>query len=159
MKKKILVSLLLLAVIVPGAAYLLGYFPFAGEAVASEADEEHVEVDSHGVPISKNDSLYLPLNPPFVVNYTHLGILRYLQISLEVMYSEQELLDRVSAKMPAIRNDLILLLGNQDYDKLSTLSGKEAIREEMLAAINHLILTEEETDHIGKVYITNYVMQ
>ena len=111
MKKKILILFLVIITVVPAALYLTGSLPgqASGEA---ETTEEQVEVDSHGNIINDHDSLYLPLEPPFVVNFTHLDTLRYLQISLEVMYYEQELLDRVNAKMPAIRNELILILSN-----------------------------------------------
>ena len=158
MKKKILISLLVLVIAVPTALFLTGSLP--GQAAGEgDATEEQVEVDSHGNIISDETSLYLPLDPPFVVNFTHLDTLRYLQISLEVMYYDQELLDRVNAKMPAIRNELILLLSNQNYERLSTLPGKQEIREEMMVAINDIIHVDEETGGSGEIYITNFLMQ
>jgi flagellar FliL protein len=176
LKKKI-IALSLLLLVGGVVALYLGGFIFSGEVIAEEGSEEAVELDSHGAPISKSESLYLPLNPPFVVNFTHLGALRYLQISVEVMYPEQEMLDEITANMPAVRNALILLLSNQEYQKLSSQSGKEEIRGEMIAAINDLILPPtiaedaedaegtEGADHskpstsIGAIFFTNYVMQ
>jgi len=158
MKKKILIPLLFIVTAVPAGLYLTGSLP--GQAPGEgEAAEEQAEVDSHGNIISDLTSLYLPLEPPFVVNFTHLGTLRYLQISLEVMYYDQELLDRVKAKMPAIRNELILLLSNQEYERLSSLTGKEEIREEMMVAINDIIHVNEATADYGEIYITNFLMQ
>lgn len=83
--------------------------------------------------------IYLTLDPPFVVNFTHRGTLRYLQVSLELMYHDASLLAKVTERMPVIRNDLILLFSNQDYEKLSTASGKEMLRHEIMQAINHVI--------------------
>ena len=163
MKKKILTLLLLLTVIaVPGVLYLLGYIPLgntSAEELGVELAEGGEAVDEHGNPVSEKEALYLALNPPFVVNFTHLGTLRYLQISLEIMYHDQDLLDRVANKMPAVRNDLILLLSNQEYEKLNSLAGKEEIRKEMMLAINELIFDEGEDVDNGAIYFTNFVMQ
>jgi len=156
-KKKIFILLPALLIAIAGALYFLGYIPLGDE----NATGELVEYDEHGDPIivaAEGEALYLPLDPAFVVNFTHLGNLRYLQISLEVMYHNQDLLDRVMANMPAIRNSLILLLSDQEYEKLSSLSGKEELRREMITTINDLILTEDEEAN-GEIYITNYIMQ
>ncbi|MCH8134385.1 MAG: flagellar basal body-associated FliL family protein [Proteobacteria bacterium] len=163
MKKKILILLLLLTVIaVPGVLYLLGYIPL-GDTSAGELGAELAEggeaVGEHGNPVTEQEALYLALNPPFVVNFTHLGTLRYLQISLEIMYHDQDLLDRVANKMPAVRNDLILLLSNQEYEKLNSLAGKEEIRKEMMLAVNNLIFDEGEDVDAGAIYFTNFIMQ
>lgn len=158
MKKKLMIILPVLLIAVAGGLYFMGVIPGGSDELGGEV----VEYDEHGDPIIKvTDALYLPLSPAFVVNFTHQGALRYLQTELEVMYHEETLIDRVTANMPAIRNDLILLLSNQEYEKLSTLSGKEELRREMIATVNHVILTEEEAelDITGEVYITNYIMQ
>lgn len=162
MKKKIIIALLAVLIIVPGALYYMGYIPIGGGGGDhGEGGEEEVavEYDSHGNPIPVGEALYFPLNPPFVVNFTHLGILRYLQISLEVMYKEQEFIDRIEMNMPAIRNELIMLLSNQSYDRLSSLDGKQEIRHEISVAINDIILHEEDPTDLGEIYITNFVMQ
>jgi flagellar protein FliL len=145
--------------------------------------EEVAELDAEGNPVVHKEvspPLYLPLEPPFVVNFTHRGTLRYLQLSLELMYHNEAILQKVSDNMPAIRNDLILLFSNQDYETLSTLEGKEQLRDKILVAVNNIVshaqlggggehgggsaeaLPEaEEAEELasGEVYITNFVMQ
>lgn len=159
MKKKLIaLAALLMLVAAPGALYFMGYISF-GKLAEAATTVEVAEVDDHDEAAFSEDSLYLPLDPPFVVNFTHLGTLRYLQISLEIMYHDQELLDRVEERMPAIRNDLILLLSNQEYDKLNSLAGKEQIRDELMLAINNLILEDDEARDSGEIYFTNFVMQ
>lgn len=159
-KKKILWTLVLLA----GSAGPLSYFGYlpmvgaSGEVFQASDDESH-EAGGHAAAESNPNTFYMPIDPPFIVNFTHLGALRYLQISLEVMYPDEKLLDRVHAHMPAIRNSLILLLSDQPYEKLSTLSGKEELRNEMVAAVNQIIFRDEEITHPGEMFITNFVMQ
>lgn len=167
MKKKLLIiAVAIVGLGGAGGAYFLGYLPgSSAQAETGEAGEmgedAHVEVeyDDHGEPIIPGRPIYMTINPPFVVNFTHLGTLRYLQVSLSVMYNDQRIIDRVSTSLPAIRNELILLLSDQKFEKLSSTEGKEELRTEMLAAINHRVLTQEDTDIHGEVFITNFVMQ
>lgn len=153
MKKIIIIVGLIVVVIVPATLYLMGYLTPQDGAEGSTGDIVATDIQP----------LYLPLDPPFIVNFSHLGTLRYLQVSLEVMYHQQELLDRVTTLMPAIRNSLILLMSNKEFDSLSTLEGKEGLRDEMIGAINELIKNEEsannESYEAGEIYITNFVMQ
>jgi flagellar FliL protein len=151
-----------------------------------------VEVNAEGEAVVHKEAtppLYLPLDPPFVVNFTHRGTLRYLQLSLELMYHNEAILQKVTANMPAIRNDLILLFSNQDYETLSTLQGKEELRDRIMVAVNNIVShaelgaggaegggehgaasagvsaealpASEEAEELanGDVYITNFVMQ
>jgi flagellar FliL protein len=165
-----------LVLLLAGAAGLY----FAG--IISFGAEEVVELDEAGKPIvhkEVNPPIYLPLEPPFVVNFTHRGTLRYLQLSLELMYHNEAILQKVADNMPAIRNDLILLFSNQEYETLSTLQGKEELRDKIMLAVNNIIShaelaadgergasaealpKAEEAEELaaGEVYITNFVMQ
>lgn len=150
--KKILFGTLFIAILgTGGALYYTGYFN--SEAETEDMSEEVVEVSE----------LYLALDPPFVVNFTHRGTLRYLQVSIELMYNEQEYIDLVDEKMPAVRNALILLFSDQNYETLSTLQGKEELRNSILLAVNDVIglsvEAEENSVPPGQVYLTNFVMQ
>ena len=156
MNKKLIILPVLL-IVIAGALFFLGVIPGGGGS-ATEA----VEYDEHGEPIvPSDDPIYLPLSPAFVVNFTHEGNLRYLQIELEVMYQDEDIIDRVSANMPAIRNALILLLSDQEYEILSSLAGKEQLRRQMIRTINELVLSDEElaAELAGEIFITNYIMQ
>ena len=149
MKTIIIGLVLLLAAGAGGYLYITGYFANGGDGEMAE-ENGHGE-DGHGL---VSNEVYMPLDPPFVVNFTHRGTLRYLQVSLEVMY------DKITQKMPAIRNALILLFSDQDYETLSTLEGKENLRHSILLAVNDVIdHTEEVSENPGEVYITNFVMQ
>ena len=157
LKKILFVALAVVGMGGAGGAYFLGYLP--GGSAEAETEQAEVQLDEHGEPIVSGRPIHMPINPPFVVNFTHLGTLRYLQISLSVMYNDQRIIERVSSELPAIRNELILLLSDQPFEKLSSLEGKEQLRAEMMAAIDHQVLTPEDNDIHGEVYITNFVMQ
>lgn len=161
MKKIIIIALALLLVGGAGGAYLLGFYP--GDVAEAKAAAPEGEAEGgHGESSESGDETklsYMSINPPFIVNFTHLGTLRFLQISLAVTYEDQRYIDRVADELPAIRNELILLLSDQKFEKLNTLAGKQELRGEMIAAINNRILHEEDGEVHGEVFITNFVMQ
>ncbi len=155
MKKFLLTAIVLIATLL-GLSYS-GMLPleyFGLEEVAS-TEEERGEVQ----PKITGETHYLPIDPPFIVNFTHLGALRYLQISIEIMYPKEDIIDRVIEHMPAIRNSLILLLSDQPYEKLSTFEGKELLRGEMVAAVNEIVYRGSPVEFPGEMFITNFVMQ
>jgi flagellar FliL protein len=104
-------------------------------------------------------AIYVPLDPAFVVNFADSGKARFLQITVEVMTRNPDVEEQVKNHMPVIRNNLVLLFSSQTYDSVSTLEGKEALREETLGVIQKIL--EEETGDPGveAVYFTSFVMQ
>lgn len=160
MKKLIFAIIGLVVVGVPAGLYFTGNLPFL--APAAEGEEAAVELDSHGNPIVANAAHYLTLDPPFIVNFVHRGSLRYLQLSLDLMYHDEATIAQIQQQMPEVRNDLILLFSSQDFETLSTLEGKEKLRDDVLLAVNHAIdidPTEPGAAEGAEVYITNFVMQ
>lgn len=104
--------------------------------------------------------LYLPLDPPFVVNFQADQLVRFLQVSIEVMSRDQKTLDLLKNNDPVVRNDLLILLGNQKYTEISTPAGKEQLRADALAAIRKdLVQAGGDPKLVEAVYFTSFVMQ
>lgn len=154
--KKFLLSVIVLVSTLLGLSYS-GMLPLEYFGIESTeiAEDGHVTAPAS----VSSDTYYLPIDPPFIVNFTHLGALRYLQISIEVMYPKEDIIERVVEHMPAIRNSLILLLSDQPYEKLSTFEGKEELRSEMVAAVNQIVYKGSAVEFPGEMFITNFVMQ
>lgn len=104
-------------------------------------------------------AIYLPIDPTFVVNFSGQGNARFLQITVEVMTRSSEVLEQIKIHMPVIRNNLNLLFSDQHYDKISTLEGKERLREETLEVIQRILEKETGDPGIEAVYFTTFVMQ
>ncbi|MDZ7784009.1 MAG: flagellar basal body-associated FliL family protein [Halioglobus sp.] len=155
--KKIIIAVvpLLLVAVAAGAYFLLGGNDAgpAGSTAESAGSEQAQET-----PEREDDPLYLALSPAFVVNFEHNGGVRYLQIELQAMSYEQEVLDKVAANMPAVRNKLILLFSSQDYETLNTLEGKETLRRRALEAINELLRLDGEHS-VEELFFTGFVVQ
>ena len=147
-----------LLIIIAAAVVLLGggagafFFMKGGDKKepAAEAKKEAVKLPS----------LYVPLDPPFVVNFDAGQGARFLQITVQLMTRKPELVEFVKAHDPVIRNDLLLLFGNQKVEDVASREGKEKLREAALEAVRKIIGSEGgKAEEIEALYFTSFVMQ
>ena len=104
--------------------------------------------------------LYVALDPPFVVNFEGDQIVRFLQVTVQLMTRDPATVELLKANDPVVRNDLLLLFANQKYDVAATRAGKEKLRSDALAAVRHVIETAGgKPQNIEQVYFTSFVMQ
>jgi flagellar FliL protein len=103
---------------------------------------------------------YVALDPPFVVNFDSDQAVRFLQITVQVMSRDPAIVEQLKANDPVVRNDLLLLFGNQKYDDVATRAGKEKLRSDALTAVRAIIAAAGgRPDHVEAVYFTSFVMQ
>jgi flagellar protein FliL len=104
--------------------------------------------------------LYVGLDPPFVVNFEGEQLVRFLQITVQVMTRDPATVELLKANDPVVRNDLLLLFANQKYEVVAARAGKEKLRSDALGAIRHVVeLGGGKPDHVENVYFTSFVMQ
>lgn len=105
-------------------------------------------------------AVYVPFEPPFVVNFDSGGKARFLQVAIEVMTRDPHVAEELELHKPVIRNDVLLLLSNQEYETLSSREGKEKLQHEALEAIRHVIETNGgHAEAVESVLFTSFVMQ
>jgi len=148
----ILLSLILLGGAVFGTLYATGFFSgdHSGDEVVEQEEPEEEE---------KGPAVYLPMEPPFVVNFDGEGKARFLQITVELMNRDEPQLTAAQLHMPAIRNQLMLLFSSQNYSAISTVEGKEALRAEALTTIQTILEEEMDDPVVENIYFTSFVMQ
>jgi flagellar FliL protein len=103
-------------------------------------------------------SVFYAIDPPLVVNFEDGSAVRFLQISMEVMAKDQKAVDSVQKNMPLIRNNLLLLMSNRDYQSMMSREGKEKLRAEALAEIRN-VQKKQGGDDIDDVLFTSFVVQ
>ncbi len=104
--------------------------------------------------------LYVALDPPFVVNFEGEQLVRFLQITVQVMTRDPATVEILKANDPVVRNDLLMLFANQKYEVVAARAGKEKLRSDALAAIRHVVESGGgKADHVEQVYFTSFVMQ
>jgi flagellar FliL protein len=143
----IIIPLLLISSTVAGL-YLGGVF---GGGAGDEHGEEEEKVIA--------PAMYIPLDPAFVVNFAEGSKARFLQVTVEVMTRNPQVEEHIRTHMPVIRNNLVLLFSSQTYEGVSTLEGKEVLREEALTVIQKILEEETGDPGIEAVYFTSFVMQ
>jgi flagellar protein FliL len=104
--------------------------------------------------------LYVALDPPFVVNFEGEQLVRFLQLTVQVMTRDPATVELLKANDPVVRNDLLLLFANQKSEVVAARAGKEKLRADTLTAIRHVVETGGgKADHVEQVYFTSFVMQ
>jgi flagellar protein FliL len=150
---------LILAIV--GAVVIAGgggaYFALSGKKDETAGTKEGADAE-HAAP--KLPAVYVKFDPPFVVNFEAKGLMRFLQVSIEVLTRDPATADMIKQHDPMLRNDLLMLLGSQTFETISTREGKEELRKEALAAVAKVIEKEGgDAKSVEQLYFTSFVMQ
>ena len=146
-----------------GAATLLLTGVLSGDeqvAEAAQADKGKAGAKSKDAVAKVKAPLnYIPLDPPFVVNFAGDSDIRFLQVTVEVGTRDPDMVDQIKEQRPAIRNNLVMLFSNQDPYQLNTREGKEKLRGEALGEIQKVMKQETGRPGVESVFFTSFVMQ
>jgi flagellar protein FliL len=173
--KKRLIIFAAIGVVVLAGGGVGGWMMFSGEKGAAEAPAEakskgkgktasaskqkgKEKKEEEAAP--KGPPIFVPLDPPFVVNFEAEEAVRFLQVTAQIMSRDPETVELLKTNDPIIRNDLLLLLGNQQYQVVSTREGKEALRAQALEAVRKVVTgAGGKSKNVEAVYFTSFVMQ
>jgi flagellar protein FliL len=104
--------------------------------------------------------IYVNLDPPFVVNFEAESMVRFLQVTVSVMTRDPHTEEILKKNDPRIRNDLLMLLGNQKYETISTREGKEGLQAKSLESVRSVVASAGgESAKVEALYFTAFVMQ
>ncbi len=109
--------------------------------------------------VSSAAPIYIPLKPPFVVNYGGAGRLKYLKAELSVRVQDTDAASAVRHHMPYIRNNLVLLFSRQTDEILDTQAGKESLRQAALEQVRTVIEAESGNTGVIDLYFENFIVQ
>ena len=168
MKKVIIIAVaavLLLSGIGTGAWFFL-YKSAAPEAKSAEAGKhggKPDKKDAKGKTGKKAEStlpaVYLALDPAFVVNFEDQGVVRFLQITVEVGAHDPLVLDAVKLHMPIIRNNLVMLFSDLNMASITSRAGKEKLRADALREVQKVLQEQTGEPGVENIYFTSFVMQ
>jgi flagellar protein FliL len=149
-KGKTLIIVLVLAIVLLAGGGVGAYFAFASPGKKSEAAKKEPLLPP----------LYMALDPPFVVNFEAEQQVRFLQVTVQLMSRDPATIEMLKANDPVVRNDLLLLYAGQKYTVISTREGKEALRQQTLAAVRKIVGgAGGKPEKVEAVYFTSFVMQ
>ncbi len=107
----------------------------------------------------EDTAIYIPLKPPFVVNYGGVGRLRYLKAEVTVRVQDSLAADSIRHHLPLIRNNLVLLFSKQAEEEIETQVGKEKLRVDALEKVRDILLAEDEQEGVVDLDFENFVIQ
>ena len=173
-KKKKLILLLLVVLLGGGGGYYAMYgLPGSHSAAAEAHADEPQLVVRDGVTASPEarararqgrpdprvfKTTYIPLEGNFTSNLR--GGDNFVQIGLGLStFYDDHVKDAVERNMMAIRSAIILTISEADPVEITTLSGKEALKNALKDAINRVLTNREGFGGIDDVYFTSFVTQ
>lgn len=160
-----------LVILIAGAALLLGgggaalFFKLTGSRPAPSAQTASVsnghggagpergggEGSGHdkGVPAAFFDM------DPFIVNLADAPDVRYLKLVMKVELERAEVTADLTARLPQVRDAVLMLLSSKESAALRTVQGKSQLREELIQRLNSVT----PRGGVRTVYFTEFVLQ
>ena len=138
-KKKLIIivlALVLLLVLGGGAAFFLLKKKSADGEEGDGSGDETAQVEKkpkrdHKKADPKHPPSFVALDP-FVVNLTDRDTDRYAQIGITLQVEDEKASEEIKAYLPAIRNNILLLLSHKSSEELMAEGGKEKLAQQVL---------------------------
>jgi len=162
-KLLIIVSAVLFLILVAGGAMAYMMISADDEVIedAQQAKKSHIVKNATGAKGAEGRSEdYTNIGPmvaldKFIVNLSSDSGSRYLRAALNLELSSEELQAEVEKKTPLIRDIIIKVLSAKSYEEISTIRGKEALKDEIVSELNKIFVD----GRIENVFFTEFVVQ
>jgi len=158
----IVIALLVLLLVGGGAAafFLLGS---SGEEAAAEGapaaqHQEAAKPDKKKTSKKSTDHLAIgPMYPmaQFVVNLLSESGNRFLKVAIDLELSDVKLQPEMDHKKSLIRDIIIRTFSSKTFEEISTLKGKDKLKDEVLEKINENL----SDGQVKNIYFTDFVVQ
>ena len=143
-KKKLLIIIAAVLVLVLGgggaAVVLLKKKPAESEEDGGDGGHAKPKAEEHAAPAKpnakhdpKHPPAFLPLDP-FTVNLADKDSERYAQIGVTLEIADAKVADELKIYMPAIRNNILMVLSHKTAAQLLTREGKEKLAKSIMYA-------------------------
>lgn len=91
----------------------------------------------------------------FTVNLLSESGRRYLKVELNLEIEGEELAHELDTKKPLLRDIIISILSSKSLEEISTVKGKDTLKEQIVSEIN----TRIKDGKIKNVYFVDFVVQ
>lgn len=149
-----LIIMLVVIIVLAVALSVVGTLWFLGGGLPGGGDGERASTSEPAFVASS----YIDLERPLVTTVQAQGRQRYAQVHLSLEASDPAALAAAETHMPLIRSQLVMVLGNSEFNELQTPEGRSALAEQLLATVNQ-VLEEEGEPSIKRVLFRNFVVQ
>ena len=146
-KKPILLIVIVLVVLLAAGGGAAAFFMLkkGGDAKETKKTEEKAA-----------ETVIKPIEEPFVVNLADTDSSRYLKVKVELEIASEKFAPELEKRLPQISDQIIMLLSSKTYEEISTVAGKQALKQAMLTNINKGL---NEDSKVLNVYFSEFVIQ
>ena len=168
-KKKLLIivgAVVLLLLIGGGVAGYMVWQQRKAAAAAAEAGDDVQEAKPKKKDDKKAPPVFLPLEI-FTVNLADREAERYAQVGITLELADSHVSDKLKAYMPAIRNDILMLLAHKKAEELQQRDGKLALAREIRRAAGKSLQSDdskagddgEDEEPVRAVHFSAFIIQ
>jgi flagellar protein FliL len=150
--KKLIIIIAVVVLLMGGGG--AGYFFMAEEPENGETEEVEEVVEE-----ADKELLYFEMKKPFIVDFPKGASARLVQISVAILVEGEETVAALTKHEPMIRNNLLMLINNQNPDELKESAGKDKLREEMIIEVGEVLEKMSGSNHVKEIFFTAFVMQ
>jgi flagellar FliL protein len=156
----IIVIVLLVVLLIGGGAaafLLLGGSHDEAAAAADSGAHQETKVVKKSTKKSTDHLVVGPMYPmaQFVVNLLSESGNRFLKVSIDLELSDVKLQPEMDHKKSLIRDIIIRTFSSKTFEEISTLKGKDKLKEEVLDKINENL----SDGQVKNIYFTDFVVQ
>lgn len=155
-KKKKLIIIIALVILIIAIGGGVAWFLLSGDDAEGDSAENAEDVVVEEV---IKPAQYIKMKPRFIVNYNVGTRQRFLQASIEIMTRSQEVIDAVELHNPMIRNEIVRILSDQDFNALRLPEGRIALRDQLREQLITTLKNESNVDDVEAILFTDFVMQ
>lgn len=103
---------------------------------------------------------FFSFEPAFVSNFEGAQAYRFLQVQMKIAVRSEETHALMTENEALFRNDILMLLSQQNAEVLATKEGKDKLRAETLAIVRNIVTTlGGDAKTVENVLFTSFVMQ
>ena len=91
----------------------------------------------------------------FIVNLADPGGSRYLRVTMDLELTSSQLEDELKMRLPQVKDSILMILPTKQFADISSVDGKVALRDEIIAALNANLTNGK----ISNIYFKEFVVQ
>ena len=107
----------------------------------------------------KSAPVYVPLDPPFVLNLGGGRGTHFMQIRAQLAVGSKDDADAVTQHMPVVRNAMIMYFSGKTIDEARSVQQRETWRQELQAELQAQLKELTQREVVRGLYFTGFVIQ
>ena len=155
-KSKLLLFIIIGVVLILVAGGAAAYFFLFSQPSDKELAQQIKQEQKQQKPKQQGPKVgvFMPLDP-FIVNLADPQATHFLKATITLELVDDSAKKEADKLLPAIRNDIILLLSSQTMDDVITTEGKMRLRDQLITRLNHIL----GPDKVKNVYFSQFIVQ